>query len=261
MAEVTPTHVRSYAAGLVDGGLSSSGRPYARSSIARKLSVVRRFFEFCVDEGWVGLSPATGLRSPKLPKRLPAVLTQEQMVGLLEGPAESGPLDVRDRALYELLYSCGLRCQEVIRLRVHDVDLDRREVRVRGKGSKERIVPVGEQAARAVESYLEVARPALARNADPAYHETLFLSRRGRALSPTDVRRRLDRRIVAMGAQAGVSPHTLRHSFATHLLEGGADLRSIQELLGHASLTTTQVYTHVSAAHLRAVYRRAHPRA
>lgn len=259
-ALLQPGHVRAYVAALADGRLRPSGRPYARASMARKLSVVRSLLRFCVDEGLLGLSPAAGIRPPKLPRRLPAVMAQEQVGRLLDGWVGDDPLDLRDRALYELVYSCGLRCQEVIDLRMGDVDVEGREVRVKGKGSKERVVPVGGEALHALSRYLHAGRPALHRQTAPA-GDRIFLSRRGRPLSPSDVRRRLERHLALVDAPEGVSPHTLRHSFATHLLEGGADLRSIQELLGHSSLSTTQVYTHVSASHLRSVYRRAHPRA
>lgn len=261
VADLQPAHVRTYVAALADGRLRPSLRPYARTSIARKLSVVRSYLRFCVDEGLLGVSPALGMRSPKLPRRLPAVLAQEQVGRLLDDWGGEEPLDLRDRALYEIVYSCGLRCQEVIDLRMGDVDVEGREVRVTGKGSKERVVPVGEEAMLALGRYLHAGRPVLCRGTVPSRDDRLFVSRRGRPLSGSDVRRRLERHLAAIDAPMGVSPHTLRHSFATHLLEGGADLRSIQELLGHASLTTTQVYTHVSASHLRAVYRRAHPRA
>lgn len=261
--------VRSFVTGLADGGLSPQGRPYARSSIARKLSTLRRFLAHCVKEALLETSPANGVRAPRRPRRLPQVLTPTEVGALLDGIVGDDPLTVRDRALFELIYSCGLRAQEVLDLRVGDVDAERREARVRGKGRKVRIVPIGDEARAAVDHYLRMARPELALSSTGAVEvsapggarSALFLSRRGRPLSPSDVRRRLFKHLSRAGLPEGTSPHTLRHSFATHLLEGGADLRSIQELLGHASLATTQVYTHVSVAHLRQAYRRAHPRA
>ncbi len=263
--------VRAYVAAMAEGTLEERGRPYTRASIARKLSVVRRLFAFLVQEEALSVSPVVGMAAPKKPKRLPHVLTPDLVDAFLNGIDGRDPLSLRDRALFELVYSCGLRCQEVIDLRVGDLDADTRELRVRGKGRKVRIVPVGAVALDAVRRYLAVSRPALAAagavgRASVAERrdlstEPLFLSRRGRSLSPSDVQRRLARHLRRVDAPSGVSPHTLRHSFATHLLEGGADLRSIQELLGHVSLGTTQVYTHVSAAHLRRAYRRAHPRA
>jgi integrase/recombinase XerC/integrase/recombinase XerD len=234
-------------------------KPYARSSIARKLSVIRSFLNFCQDNGLIAASPGVGVGSPKVPRRLPQVLTQAQAAGLLDSIGVDKPLEVRDRALFELVYSSGLRCQEVLDLRLRDVNLGSREVRVKGKGRKVRVIPVGEVALEALERYLGEGRPRLLK--DPAQYDHVFLSRTGHPLSSSDVQRRLARYLARAGAPRGTSPHTLRHSFATHLLEGGADLRVIQEMLGHSSLRTTQVYTHVSAAHLRRAYRKAHPRA
>jgi integrase/recombinase XerC len=235
-------------------------RPCARSTVARKLSVVRSFLRFCEDNGLIVTSPAAGLASPKMPKRLPQVLTPEQAALLLEAIAGTKPLELRDRALYELIYSSGLRCQEVLDLKLRDISLESCEVRVKGKGRKVRVVPVGEVALEALDRYLRESRAVLA-SSSPESEDRVFLSRTGRPLSSSDVQRRLARHLARAGAPVGTTPHTLRHSFATHLLEGGADLRAIQELLGHSSLRTTQVYTHVSAAHLRKTYRKAHPRA
>lgn len=234
-------------------------RPYARSTISRKLSVVRSFLRFCEENGLAGIDPSVGVGSPRLPRRLPQVLSQEQIALLLEQIDRTKPLDMRDRALFELIYSCGLRCQEALDLELRDINFDSCEIRAKGKGRKERVVPVGELALDAMERYLREGRPRLVKKGMEQDH--VFLSRTGRPLSASDVRRRLAGYLVSAGAPAGTSPHTLRHSFATHLLEGGADLRTIQELLGHSSLRTTQVYAHVSAAHLRKTYRRAHPRA
>ncbi len=269
LRELTLPQVRAFVAGLSEGTVGPACRPYARATIARKLSTVRRFLSFCVSEGIVGSNAAQGVRAPKSRRRLPQVLSPQQVFELLEGIRGDDPLTLRDRALFELIYSCGLRAQEVLDLRVQDIDPDRREARVTGKGRKQRIIPIGDDALRAVRSYLERGRPESvaagtsavdASSAEPR-QEALFLSGRGRPLRPSDVRRRLEKYLLACDAPAGTSPHTLRHSFATHLLEGGADLRAIQELLGHASLATTQVYTHVSPAHLRRAYRLAHPRA
>jgi integrase/recombinase XerC/integrase/recombinase XerD len=191
-------------------------------------------------------------------RHLPQVLTPDQIVALLESIDGSKPLGLRDRALYELIYSSGLRCQEVLDLRMKDVHTESAEVRVKGKGRKVRVVPVGEAALEMLDRYVREGRPRLIRDGESEY---LFVSRSGRQLSSSDVWRRLARYLAKAGAPAGTTPHTLRHTFATHLLEGGADLRIIQEMLGHSSLRTTQVYTHVSAAHLRRAYRKAHPRA
>ncbi len=248
----------SPAIGASESGRSGSKR-YNRSSIARKLSVVRSFLSFCEDNGLLKASPGAGVESPRVPRRLPQVLTPVQAADLLGAIGVEKPLEVRDSALFELIYSSGLRCQEVLDLRLRDINLDSREVRVKGKGRKVRVIPVGEVALDALARYLREARPRLAK--DPAGEDHVFLSRTGRPLSSSDVQRRLARYLARAGAPLGTSPHTLRHSFATHLLEGGADLRVIQEMLGHSSLRTTQVYTHVSAAHLRRAYRKAHPRA
>ena len=242
------------------GGQSrETQKPYARSTIARKLSVVRSFLGFCQDNDLIETSPGAGVSSPKVPRRLPQVLTPGQTADLLDAMGSDKPLEVRDRALFELVYSSGLRCQEVLDLRLRDVNPESREVRVKGKGRKVRVIPVGEVALEALERYLRESRPRLL--SDLVQDDHVFLSRTGRPLSSSDVQRRLARYLARAGAPRGTSPHTLRHSFATHLLEGGADLRVIQEMLGHSSLRTTQVYTHVSAAHLRRAYRKAHPRA
>jgi site-specific recombinase XerD len=239
--------------------VQAARKPCARSTIARKLSVVRTFLGFCEDEGLLASNPSVGVSSPKLPKRLPQVLTPEQVDGLLESMKATNALEMRDRALFELIYSSGLRCQEALDLQVRDISFSSCEVRAKGKGRKVRVVPVGALALGALERYLREGRTRLVANG--SQEERVFLSRTGRPLSSSDVQRRLARYLAQAGIPAGTSPHTLRHSFATHLLEGGADLRSIQELLGHSSLRTTQVYAHVSAAHLRRAYRRAHPRA
>ena len=233
-------------------------RACARSTVARKLSTVRSFFRFCEDNGLIDADPAAGVKSPKMPRHLPQVLTPDQTVALLESIGGPKPLELRDRALFELIYSSGLRCQEVLDLKIRDVHIESSEMRVKGKGRKVRVVPVGEAALESLDRYLREGRTQLAGESGS---EHVFLSRNGKPLSSSDVRRRLARRLARADAPAGTTPHTLRHSFATHLLEGGADLRVIQELLGHSSLRTTQVYTHTSAAHLRRAYRKAHPRA
>lgn len=237
--------------------------PAARSTIARKLSVIRGFMHFCEQNGYIIADSSVGVRSPKLPKRLPQVLAPEQVFVFLEeidkGADKKNPLHVRDKAIFELIYSSGLRCQEVLDLRLEDINSNACEVRVKGKGRKVRVVPVGEVALDAIDLYLREARPKLAKSY--AVEDCLFISRTGRPLSASDLRRRLAKYLAGAEVALGTSPHTLRHSFATHLLENGADLRTIQELLGHSSLRTTQVYTHVSSAHLRRAYRNSHPRA
>ena len=243
--------LRAYAAALSERGL-------ARASVARKLAAVRTLHDHLVREGEVPQNPAALLPSPKRDGRLPRVLGPDQIAALLDRIPASTPLEVRDRALFELAYACGLRAEEIVNLDLDALDFDSETLRVTGKGQKTRIVPMGEPAQRALERYLASARPALAANRTES---ALFLSRRGRRLSPSDVRRRLERWVREAAVAGHVSPHTLRHSFATHLLEGGADLRSIQELLGHASVSTTQVYTRVEPGRLRSEYARSHPRA
>jgi site-specific recombinase XerD len=206
----------------------------------------------------VGQNPADLVASPKRAAKLPKVLAPEQMAALLDRIPARTPLEVRDRAMFELAYSCGLRCEEITALDLTSIDFDSEQIRIRGKGDKERLLPIGEPAQRALERYLGTARPALLLG-DPG-EQALLLSRRGRRLSTSDVRRRLRRWVREAAIGAGVTPHSLRHAFATHLLEGGADLRSIQELLGHASISTTQIYTRIDPTRLRRQYSEAHPR-
>jgi integrase/recombinase XerC/integrase/recombinase XerD len=243
--------VRRYGAGLSEGGA-------APSTVARKLAAVRGLFDFLVRSERVGQNPADLVSSPKREEKLPRVLSAEQMRSLLERIPARTPLELRDRAMLELAYSCGLRCEEIVNLDAGAFDPETEQLRVLGKGSKERLLPVGEPAQRALRAYAERGRHALA--ADPR-ETALFLSKSGRRLSNSDVTRRLALWVREAALAAGVSPHSLRHSFATHLLEGGADLRTIQELLGHASISTTQVYTRVDAARLREAYAATHPRA
>jgi len=246
--------LRGYAAALSERGLS-------RASVARKLAAIRSLYAHLVAVGEASGNPAELLPSPKRDSRLPRVLGRDEMETLLSRIPAGSPLELRDRAMFELAYSCGLRCAELISLDVDDVEFDSETVRVTGKGGKMRVVPVGEPAQRAVQRYVTAARPALESGEANGSGRALFLSRRGRRLSPSDVRRRLARWVREAAVAGGVSPHALRHSFATHLLEGGADLRSIQELLGHASVSTTQIYTRVEPSRLRSEYARAHPRA
>src|SRR4051794_457183 len=248
---VTPRLLRRYAAVLSEGGNGPA-------TVARKLAALRAFYRVVREHGRVAQSPADLMPSPKRDKSLPKVLRPDELAALLDRIPASGPLELRDRALLEVAYGCGLRAEELVNLDLTSVDFDGEELRVEGKGSKTRIVPAGEHAVAAVARYLERGRPALARTAD---EPALLLSKSGRRLSTSDVRRRLAVWARHAALQGGVSPHALRHSFATHLLDGGADLRAIQELLGHASLSTTQIYTRVESARLRAAYTRSHPRA
>jgi integrase/recombinase XerC/integrase/recombinase XerD len=249
--DVSSRVLRRYA-----GVLSERGT--GKSSVARKLAAIRTFYRLRVERGDMDANPAELVSSPKRDNYLPRVLKQGEMTALLDRIPASGPLDLRDRAMFELAYSAGLRAEELVNLDVESLDPDAEEIRVEGKGGRTRVVPGGEPAWRALEAYLDRARPALAaRTAERA----LFLSRTGRRLSTSDVRRRLSLQVKRTALQGGVSPHTLRHSFATHLLEGGADLRAIQELLGHSSISTTQTYTRVESSRLKTAYARAHPRA
>jgi site-specific recombinase XerD len=249
--DVRHRDVRRYGAGLSSGGA-------AAATVARKLAAVRGLFDFLVRSERLGQNPADLVSSPKREQKLPRVLSGEQLRTLLERIPARTPLELRDRAMLELAYSCGLRCEEIVNLDAGSIDFDAEQLRVLGKGSKERLLPVGEPAQRALRRYLERARHALA--ADPR-EPALFLSKSGRRLSSSDVTRRLALWVREAALASGVSPHSLRHSFATHLLEGGADLRTIQELLGHASISTTQIYTRVDAARLRDAYASTHPRA
>jgi site-specific recombinase XerD len=229
---------------------------YAPATAARKLSAVRGLYAWMHDRGAIDRSPATLVPGPKRTRTLPATLSAAEVERLLDAPAGTAPRDLRDRALLELLYGCGLRAAEACELDVGDVRLDAEHVRVTGKGRKQRVVPLGGAATAALQRYLARGRPRMA--AGPSGR--LFVSVRGRPLHPSDVRRSLLRALERAGV-AQRSPHALRHTFATHLLEGGADLRSIQDMLGHASVGTTQVYTHVSVRHLRQAHASAHPRA
>jgi integrase/recombinase XerC/integrase/recombinase XerD len=270
---VDSREVRRYISHLSSLGLSAA-------TVARKLASIRALFRSLREHGLIEQNPADLLATPRRGSHLPQVLKAPEVARLLDGIPSgggSGPLDIRDRALFELAYACGLRAEEIVSLNVEDVDHEAEQLRVEGKGSKTRFVPAGEIALGALRHYLERARPVLAQpqpatssivGQTPAYtgqraddRRALFLSRSGRRLGTSDVRRRLRTWVGRVGVAGGISPHTLRHSFATHLLDGGADLRTIQELLGHSSISTTQVYTRVESARLRRAYARSHPRA
>jgi site-specific recombinase XerD len=259
-------------------------RGLAAASIARKAAALRSGFRFLARRGLVDDNPAAELGVPRGSRRLPVVLKPRQVDRLLAGPDPVDPVGLRDRAILELLYATGIRVGELCGLHLGDVDLAADTVLVLGKGAKERVVPFGEPARAALLDYLANGRAAMAPTRDhraasapprdrppsstrsgtigiPADQDALFFNRRRKPMTQRDVRGMLERYRVAAGAPAGTSPHTLRHSYATHLLEGGADLRAVQELLGHVALTTTQTYTHVSNERLRRVYEQAHPRA
>jgi len=251
--------VRAYSAHL-------GRRGYAPATLARKLSTLRGLSRFLTERGVLGADPTRLLPGPRRRRRLPRVLSQAEVEALLTAAGGTDPLALRDRAILELLYGCGLRSQEVVALALADLKPAQAQLIVHGKGGKMRVVPVGEEAAAAVRRYLERGRGLLAAGredaarAAAAERRPLLLSRSGRALLTSDIRRLVVRYCRRAGLDAA-SPHMLRHAYATHMLERGADLRVIQELLGHASVSTTQVYTHVSGAHLRRVYDLHHPRA
>ncbi len=250
--EVKPAAVRAFLAHLHGCGL-------ARTSLQRALAAVRTYFRFLAREGRVSQNPARVVPTPKAPKRLPEVPTVAELSQLLEGLPET-PQGVRDRVALELLYGCGLRAAELVAVDLDDLDLNRRLVRVLGKGRKERIVPFGREAEKALRVYLPV-RAALRQRVRDNDGEPLLVNLQGRRLSDRSLRRIVERAVRQLAVVHRLHPHTLRHAFATHLLEGGMDLRAIQELLGHASLATTQRYTHLDLAHLMEVYRKAHPKA
>ena len=259
--DVGPRDLRRYAAVVSEGGAS-------RSTVARKLASIRTFYRRQVERGALPGSPADLVATPRREAYLPRVLKPSEAAALLDGVPAGDPLAARDRALLELAYGAGLRAEELTGLDLADLDPDGEELRVSGKGGKTRIVPAGEPVWEALARYLDRARPRLARagaGAGGREEPALFLSKSGRRLSTSDVRRRLGKWARRAGLPpdfpSGLSPHALRHSFATHLLEGGADLRAIQELLGHATISTTQTYTRVETARLRREYARAHPRA
>jgi integrase/recombinase XerC len=232
---------------------------YARTTIARRLACLRSFFRFTTREGITESNPATALRTPRTGRKLPHFLTSDQVARLLEAPPANEAAGLRDRAILETLYSAGLRVAELVSLNVSDWDRDANILRVIGKGRKERIAAVGRYAARALDRWLEVRDPDGA--APPDERDAMFLNRFGRRLTTRSIGRMLNKYLKLTGLNLITSPHTLRHSFATHLLDGGADLRAVQELLGHKSLTTTQIYTHVSTRRLRETYEQAHPHA
>jgi integrase/recombinase XerD len=270
----------AFLAGLAAG--SEERPPVAPATLQRKVACVRSFYRHLRREGLLQHDPTADLRGPRRTQRLPAVLTREDVAALLAQPAGADPLALRDRALLEVMYACGLRATEAITLDLQDVDLEEGMLRARGKGSKERLIPIGRHAIGALRAWIAGGRPALlgtladspsasrppATRADraPAHaaraaQSALFLNRRGRPLTRQGLYKIVQGHARRAGLQDRMSPHTLRHTFATHLLAGGCDLRSLQEMLGHADLSTTQVYTHLSAETLKDVYFSAHPRA
>ncbi len=244
--------LRSFLA-LLHQGMSAS-------TICRKLAAIRGLYRYAVKRHWLDANPAERVRSPTLPKKLPKHLDRDEVLALLQAPDTTTDLGLRDRALLEVLYASGLRVSELAQLDVDHVDLATGSVRVLGKGQKERLVPFGRFAAEALRGYLEARDRLLKRSQKPPL-QALFLNHNGGRLTVRSIRRTINKAVARAGVLYNISPHTLRHTFATHLLQAGADLRSIQELLGHSSLSTTQTYTHVNLEHLIEVYDQAHPRA
>lgn len=245
---IAPMDLRNYVAALHDAG-------YAKSSIARRLACLRSFFRFAQREGLCQSNPAKPLRNPRPDRKLPHFLSGREIGRLLLAPDASQSAGLRDRAILETLYSAGLRVSELVGINLDDLDLSDGLVRVRGKGRRERLSPLGSHAVQAVRRWIKVRQP------DRRNGQVLFLNRFGSRLTTRSVARMLDKYLKQTGLDLRTSPHTLRHSFATHLLNRGADIRSVQELLGHKSLVTTQIYTHISTARLLKAYERAHPRA
>jgi integrase/recombinase XerC len=236
---------------------------YAKSTVARRLASLRSFYRFGQRDGWAKHNPARPLRNPRRQRTLPHFLSTDEIGKLLAAPAANSPNGLRDRAILETMYSAGLRVSELVGLRDEDYDEPAGVLRVRGKGKKERLSPIGSFAARAIERWLAVRKVAGAVRAGTRYggETPLFVNKFGNRLTTRSIARMLEKHLKLAGLDLRTTPHTLRHSFATHLLDRGADIRSVQELLGHKSLVTTQIYTHLSTANLRAVYEKAHPRA
>lgn len=229
----------------------------APASISRNLAAIRSFFNYLTTENLLGEDPAKDLDSPKLSKKLPKIITVAEVEELLNQPDETDKIGIRDRAMLELLYASGLRVSELISLEVDDVNLDLGFLRCQGKGSKERIVPLGKMAIHYIQLYLEHSRPKLVKN---IYQKTLFLNFHGRPMTRQGFWKIIKKYAKQSGINTEITPHTFRHSFATHLLENGADLRSVQEMLGHADISTTQIYTQVTGKKLKNIHKKFHPR-
>jgi integrase/recombinase XerC len=249
LREVTPLDLRAYLAELRQAA-------YSRATIARKLATLRSFYKFLARRGDVERNPVKVIRTPRQEKRLPKFLSPADVERLLEAPQGDDPLTLRDRAMLEVLYSTGIRVGELVGMDLEDIDTIGEVVRVRGKGRRERLAPLGSYAIRALDRYLAARAATSVR--DP---KAVFVNRHGMRLSARSVRRKLAKYLAIAGIDPTTTPHTLRHSFATHLLERGADLRAVQELLGHRNLSTTQIYTHVTTSRLKEIYDAAHPRA
>jgi integrase/recombinase XerC len=250
--EITVLDLRGYVAAMHQAG-------YAKTTIARRLASLRSFFRFGQREGWTKSNPAKPLRNPRKGRTLPHFLSAEDIGRLLESPGAGDPMGLRDRAILETVYSAGLRVSEVVGLNDGDLDFEAGVLRIRGKGRRERLSPVGSYAVRALKRWLNVRK--LSSREPAGASAPVFVNKFGRRLTTRSVARMLEKYLKISGLDARTTPHSLRHSFATHLLDRGADIRSVQELLGHKSLITTQIYTHVSTSALRQAYSKAHPRA
>lgn len=259
IAEANPDSIREFLAHLGE-------KEYSAATMARKIATLRSFYKWSHKRGLTRTNPMTAIRTPRQSKRLPKAITVDQIEKLLATPSDRDVLGLRDRAMLETLYSTGIRVSELVGLNIEDLDEGGEALHVRGKGKKERIVPLGMHALAAVKRYADMVR-ADARCANwwsedgSGKSRPLFVNKHGKRLSSRSVRRKLDKYLISAGLDPDISPHTLRHSFATHLLENGADLRSVQELLGHQSLSTTQIYTHLTTQRLQNAYNQAHPRA
>jgi integrase/recombinase XerD len=253
---VRHTDLAAFVSGLAAGG---NGRPpAAATTIQRKVACLRSFYRHLRREEILDRDPTAELKGPPRGKRLPQVLTRDEVALLLSQPSGGGPAALRDRALLELMYACGLRASEAVGMRLDELDLDEGILRANGKGSKERLVPIGSKAVAALIAYLTLGRPQLVGVRDETH---VFVNQRGQGLTRQGLYKIVQRHAKSAGLADKMSPHTLRHTFATHLLAGGCDLRALQEMLGHADIATTQIYTHLSAERLRDVYFAAHPRA
>lgn len=231
---------------------------YSKSTTARKLATLRSFYKFLVKRTYVTSNPVTTIKTPKQDKKLPKFLEYEQVQRLLNTPPANSWLGARDRAIMEVLYSTGMRVSELVSLNMDDVDFLSEVIHIRGKGKKERICPIGSSALRSIQAYIEYRNKRMA-NDSGFDSKVLFANKHGKRLSARSVRRKMDKYLLQAGLDPSISPHTLRHSFATHMLNNGADLRSVQELLGHQSLSTTQIYTHISTSRMSEQYQNAHP--
>ncbi|MCW5767517.1 MAG: tyrosine recombinase XerC [Phycisphaeraceae bacterium] len=257
ICDATPDSIRAFLAHLGE-------QQYSAATMARKIATLRSFYKWADRRGFSATNPMMMIRTPRQGKRLPKAITVEQVERLLSAPGDSDVLGVRDRAMLETLYSTGIRVSELVGFDIEDLDISGEALRVRGKGKKERLVPLGSHALASITRYIAMVKadPRFAQNwSDARPTHPFFMNKHGQRLSSRSVRRKLDKYLIRVGLDPSISPHTLRHSFATHLLDNGADLRSVQELLGHQSLSTTQIYTHLTSQRTKDAYKSAHPRA